>query len=230
MPDSPPIPPLDAVADAFPGPGEVLLLWLPAAPGDLRDPDSASRERLLRQVLAPLLGRAPEMLRFEREARGRPFLRDAPPGFDFNFSGTRGGSVLALSRRLRVGVDLERSDRRPPALRLARRYFDPVEAEAIAALPEDQQAPAFVHAWTAKEAACKATGSGLRERIARWRFEIDAAGTQPRLLAAPDEDGPIDRWDFRRLRPAPGFTAVVAAAGRIESLRQHTFTLPQSAG
>lgn len=230
MPETPTRPRPESVDALRPALGEVVLLWLPAAPGDLRDPDSASRARLLRQVLAPLMDCPPAQLRIAREARGRPFLPDAPPGFDFNFSGTRGGSLLALAMGLRVGVDIERSDRQPPALRLARRYFDATEADAIAALPQARQAAAFVHAWTAKEAACKATGSGLRERLSAWQFEIDSEPAQPRLLAAPAADASGCDWSFRRLEPAPGFTAVVAAAGRIEALRLHTLTPNQSAG
>jgi len=50
------------------------------------------------------------------------------------------------------------------------------------------------------------------------------------LLAAPEQDGPVARWHFRRLQPAPGFTAVVAAAGRIRALRLRSLPQVQSAG
>jgi 4'-phosphopantetheinyl transferase len=216
--------------EALPASGEVELLWLPAPAGDLQDPDASTRERLLRYALAPLLGRRPHALEFAREPRGRPYLRDAPAGFDFNFSGTRGGSLLAVSLGLRVGVDIERLDRRPPVLRLARRYFDPGEADALEALPDALRTTAFLHAWTAKEAACKATGSGLRERLAAWRFRIEAGSDDPELLQAPSEAGDRAAWSLRRLNPAPGFTAVLAAAGPIRALRLRTSASDQSAG
>jgi 4'-phosphopantetheinyl transferase len=53
-------------------------------------------------------------LRFGREEKGRPFLR-AEGAPDFNLSDTEGGTLLALSHAARVGVDLERRERRPPA-------------------------------------------------------------------------------------------------------------------
>jgi len=78
-------------------------------------------------VLAPLSGSATEGLRFGREDKGRPFLRhEGAP--DFNLSDTAGGTLIALTRAARVGVDLERRERAPPAAKLAARYFAPAES------------------------------------------------------------------------------------------------------
>lgn len=196
-------------------PGDVHLLWCPAPeprPGGRRDWLDAH----LRAQLARYAGVPPEALRFGREARGRPYLLESRlPDLQFNLSDTVGGCLLAVARGLRVGVDLERSDRPAPALRLARRYFAASEADALAELPEPARARAFLHAWTAKEAACKATGSGLRDRLHAWVFEVDPNGTDPRLLRAPPEAGDPSGWCFRRIEPAPGYTAVLAAPGAI---------------
>lgn len=200
------------------GTGEIHLLWCPA-PADKAGERRIHLDRLLRRALAPYAGQAAPDLQFGREPRGRPFLLGADPALSFSLSDTVGGSVVAVARGLRVGVDLERLDREPPVLRLARRYFDPLEAAALAALPDDLRARAFLHAWTAKEAACKATGSGLRDRLDRWCFEIDAGNADPRLRCAPPEAGDPAAWSLRRLSPAPGYTAVVAAAGTIRTLR-----------
>lgn len=199
-------------------PGDVHLLWRPAPeprPGRRR----AWLDAHLRALLAPYAGLPPAALRFGREPRGRPFVLDArPPDLQFNLSDTLGGCLLAVARGLRVGIDVERSDRAMPALRLARRYFAPGEYAALAALPEHLQQRAFLHAWTAKEAACKATGSGLRDRLHVWVFEVDTDGAEPRLLEAPEEAGDPAAWTFRRLQPAPGYTAVLAAPAAIRRL------------
>jgi 4'-phosphopantetheinyl transferase len=164
-------------------------------------------DRLLRYALSPLVGIAPERLPFGREAKGRPFLRHggAP---DFNLSDTGGGTLLAITRAGRVGVDLERTDRVPPVLRLAHRYFAAEEAAALAALPDAAQPLAFLHLWTAKEASCKATGTGIFGFLPRWRFV--AGIPEPILLGLPEDAGDRTRWRFLRLSPADGFTAVVA--------------------
>jgi len=194
-------------------PGDVHLLWCPAPeprPGGRR----AWLDAHLRAQLAPYAGLPPAALRFDREPRGRPFLRNARVSdLQFNLSDTVGGCLLAVARGLRVGLDVERSDRAMPALRLARRYFADVESAALAALPEAQRELAFLHAWTAKEAACKATGSGLCDRLHAWVFEVDPSPIDPRVLLAPAEAGCAADWRFLRLQPAPGFTAVLATPG-----------------
>ncbi len=199
-------------------PGDVHLLWRPAPeprPGGRR----AWLDAHLRAQLAPYAGLPPAALRFGREPRGRPFVLDArPPDLQFNLSDTLGGCLLAVARGLRVGIDVERSDRAMPALRLARRYFAAGEYAALAALPAHLQQRAFLHAWTAKEAACKATGSGLRDRLHVWVFEVDTDGAEPRLREAPEEAGDPAVWTFRRLQPAPGYTAVLAAPAAIRRL------------
>lgn len=165
-------------------------------------------DRLLRSLLAPLLGLAPADLIFGREAKGRPFLRhpDAP---DFNLTDTDGGSAVAICIGGRVGVDIERLDRRPPVARLARRWYSTGEADALAELPEAMQAPAFLRLWTAKEASCKATGTGIFGFLPRWRF--DAHEEQPRLLSLPEDAGDASRWRHRRITmPGDQHTVVVA--------------------
>jgi 4'-phosphopantetheinyl transferase len=207
-------------------PDAVHLWWAaggPAAPRQRR----ARSDALLRSVLAGYLAMPPAALRFGREPRGRPFLLDAdgqPRGPQFNLSDTRGGTVVAVASALRVGVDLERTDRRPAHRELAPRWFTPAEAAALAALPEDDARQAFLYLWTAKEASCKATGTGIYGRLQRWQFAV--AGGDPRLAEAPEEAGDGSGWSFRRLAPAPGYTAVVACRGRISQVLAFALPLP----
>ena len=129
---------------------ELRLVWCPAAQ------DTAPRRQridaLMRRVLAPLLQLPPHGLRFAREYKGRPYLAHAGAP-DFNLSDTHGGTLFALSRAARVGVDLELAARAPPAARLAARYFAAEEAQALAALPAQEAARAFILSWTAKESS-----------------------------------------------------------------------------
>lgn len=165
-------------------------------------------DRLLRALLAPLLRLPPQELVFGREYKGRPFLRhdDAP---DFNLTDTDGGCAVAITARGRVGVDIERLDRTPPATRLARRWYSPEEAAALTALPDQARAPAFLRLWTAKEASCKATGTGIFGYLPRWRFDADEE--QPRLLALPEDAGAPSSWRHLRVTmPTRQHTVVLA--------------------
>lgn len=212
-----PVPPLDD--------GCIHLWWIAGGP-ETPQQRRARVDALLRSVLANYLAQHPDALRFGREARGRPFLlagqtADGAPPPDFNLSDTRGGTVVAVARGLRVGVDLERTDRALSHRALAPRYFAAEEATALAALPEEPARRAFLALWTAKEAACKATGTGIYGQLATWRFVV--AEGEPQLRAAPPAAG-ADGWSFRRVAPAPAYTAVVACRGVIRGLRQ--FELP----
>ncbi|MFC4729158.1 4'-phosphopantetheinyl transferase family protein [Coralloluteibacterium thermophilus] len=198
--------------------GDIQLWWWPES----AMPELPRRERigqLLRRTLAPCLGVAPEALAFGREPRGRPFLAhaDAP---DFNLTDTGGGTLVAVSRAGRVGVDIERHDRRVRAAALARRWFSADEAAAVAALPDEAASRLFLHLWTAKEAACKATGTGIFDnRLAQWRFA--PAEGDPQVRALPPEAGGMAAWRFLRLAPTAAHTAVVALRGDARAL--HAF-------
>lgn len=200
---------------------ELRLGWCPHDAGD-----ASSRrlrtDRLLRSLLAPLLGLAPQELVFGRERKGRPFLRhDAAP--DFNLTDTDGGSAVAICARGRVGVDIERLDRIPPVVPLARRWYSPEEAQALAALPEAARAPAFLRLWTAKEASCKATGTGIFGYLPHWRF--DANEDQPRLLSLPADAGASARWRHLRVTMPGSQHTVVLALRDAPSLSLRRFVL-----
>lgn len=201
------------------GPDGLHVWWWPEAAPSLPPARRERIDRLLRTLLAPYLGLPPEALRFGREARGRPYLfhEDAP---DFNLSDTRGGSVLAIAAHGRVGIDIERIDRELPALALAARWFAADESAALHALAlrdVGQARRAFVRLWTAKESACKATGTGIYSRLAAWRFAVAQEDSAPRALAMPAEAGTEHEWTFHRLAPVATHTVVLSCRG-IESV------------
>ncbi len=161
----------------------------------------------MRSVLAAHVGVAPGELVFGREEKGRPFLRH-PGAPDFNLSDTHGGTLVALCRQGRVGVDLERLDRAPPVDRLSRRWFSTQEADALQLMDPESARQAFLRLWTAKEASCKATGTGIFRYTPRWRFDVQA--DTPVLLELPADAGDAARWLFFRLSPSREHTAVLA--------------------
>lgn len=193
--------------------------WWPEA----LQPSVATRrlrtDAILRILLARYLPIDPEALQFGSEAKGRPYLllpddcllhANAP---DFNLSDTAGGCVVAVSALGRVGIDIERSDRQPPVARLARRWFAPDETNALQKLSADAARRAFLRLWTAKEASCKATGTGIYGRLPAWRFAVDEDDAPPRVLALPPEAGPAEHWRFHRIAPAASHTVALACRG-----------------
>jgi 4'-phosphopantetheinyl transferase len=115
---------------------------------------------LLRSCLAPLVGRAPEALRFEIGAHGKPSL---PGGPEFSVSHSTDRFVVAISEHGEIGVDVE-LPATPRNLDAAARYsFTTDEAAVISTLAETVRGRAILRIWTAKEAALKALGVGLQK-------------------------------------------------------------------
>jgi 4'-phosphopantetheinyl transferase len=201
-------------------PRDELHVWWWPEPLQPTAPSRRQRTDLvLRHLLAPYLRLPPDALRFGREPKGRPYLlhADAP---DFNFSDTRGGSVLALSASGRVGIDIERGDRSPPVLAIAERWFAPDESAALRSLEQhdaDAARRAFLRLWTAKEASCKATGTGIYSWLPAWRFAIEDEAPVP--IALPVDAGDTSRWTFRRLAPADTHTVALACRDAAQAPR-----------
>ena len=150
---------------------------------------------LQREVLSTYLpGTTPRGLQFFSGATGRPAL--APPfdasGLVFNLAHTRGLAVLAVTRGAPLGIDVESYDERVP-LAVARRYFSPVEADALEALPGDAQPRRFLRLWTLKESYLKAVGTGIAGGLDSMTFRIDDAGA---CTFERPADSHAARWSF----------------------------------
>ena len=127
-------------------------------------------------LLAAYLGIQEDAVVLDQDARGKPRLaRDASEGdgscgLEFNWSHSGDYALVALSRGCAIGVDIERLGKNQRSLEIARRFFDPEEADALATLDPDTRDRAFIELWCAKEAVLKAVGEGLSFGLARLAF------------------------------------------------------------
>lgn len=172
------------------GPGAVTVLWGPVASGERR----AARTTLLRAA-AELSGSPLHSIGIDYEAGGRPRLTGPAAGLHVSVSHSPGVRAVALSTHAPVGVDVE-TVRPLPALRMARRWFAPADADWLTRLPEPEQVRAFYWLWTQKEAVGKARGHGLADggltqclpAPAHWPPR-PRPGTPPALDPLPDGTG-----------------------------------------
>jgi len=185
---------------------------------DARRRWSASRA-FLRYVLAPYAGDEPGRLRFDVDVRGKPSLRRAALGMlsprrtaalHFNLAHSGDGVLVAVCAAGPVGVDLEVRRSVRGAERLARRFFTPAEAAAVAECDEPERSTAFLLRWTCKEAVLKASGVGIAGGLDA--VEIISGGDRVTALAAADESGILSTV-LQALSPAPGYLAAVSGPG-----------------
>lgn len=162
----------------------------------------------LRRVLGACTGRSAERLRFDQGPQGKPGLIDAGP-WCFNLSHSDDLALIAVTRGREVGVDLERHRPGVAIHDLARRFFAPAEAAALAVLPVAQREAAFFTCWSRKEAVVKALGTGLHTPLDRFQVEVDPQ-RPARVLHQPAE---WPAWTLAHLDLPVGWSGAVAAAG-----------------
>lgn len=109
---------------------------------------------LKRLALAALTGQPPRELGFYTEIHGKPGILGSK--IPFNLSHSRGHVALLVGTVGQVGVDLELPDPRLEYKSLIAQVAHSSERDRITNAAE------FYRLWTSKEAACKATGEGLR--------------------------------------------------------------------
>jgi 4'-phosphopantetheinyl transferase len=169
----------------------------------------------LRMVLSRYSDRGPRELSFQNMSAGKPMLQATNTGGNairFNLSHSHERALIAVSKDLEVGVDLEkiRADRDVTAL--AARFFAPQEQTVIMNAGLSVKHWTFSRIWVAKEAVLKACGSGLTFPLDRHRIELSGDGSACRLISEgnpPDSPPPAIRF----LPLEEGWVGAVAAEG-----------------
>lgn len=169
----------------------------------------------VRELLGAYLGIPAQTLAIGHGEHGKPQLENA--ALQFNASHTGSVLLLALSRSVAVGIDLEARNRRTRAVpELAQRWFTPHEAQMLAAQPEAAQQEAFLRLWTCKEAVLKCSGVGIGAGLDRIEFELTANAQVGGVRGGAD-------WQLLALEPDAAHLGALAWRGK--SLRVRGFVM-----
>ncbi|MFE7480884.1 4'-phosphopantetheinyl transferase family protein [Streptomyces sp. NPDC057552] len=209
--------PWDRVADALAATGSVLVYgtmpgWLPRDGQDAvrrllgrdwRRYESLDRPRMrdrfvasrlfLRYTAAAVLDTTPDLVDLSYQPGGRPYVRGCDQ-IDVSLSHTEEMMVVAVTRRGRIGVDVERADRRIARTGSELQACTPYEKERLDAGGEEARNGAMVRLWTLKEAYSKACGQGLRFRFTEFGFALDGAAA--RLVRPDGSPAAAGDWTF----------------------------------
>ena len=121
----------------------------------------AARGRL-RQVLGRYLHLSPGEVQFSYNPNGKPELQgNEKMGLHFNLSHSGSWALLALTKGLQVGVDLEWIDADADYEKIAAQFFSSAEKEVLLKFSEARRRRGFYRIWTKKEAALKCLGHGF---------------------------------------------------------------------
>ncbi len=161
-------------------------------------------------ILARYVDRPPGALRFDYGAHGKPALPGSPVRFNLSHAGGIALCAVALDRD--VGVDVEQVRALPDLARIARRFFSPSEADALAGLPRAEREAAFFTCWTRKEAYIKALGRGMAVPLDGFAVSFDPGAPARLVWTTLDDRGPAC-WSLRDLDAGPGYAAAVMVEG-----------------
>jgi len=164
----------------------------------------------LRLVLAQYLGGDARGLAIRAGPSGKPLLDCADPSIQFNISHTGDMALIAVTRGLRVGIDIELIREVPEIDAIIDSFFSAPEAAWFLSREKDERTRAFFLLWTRREAAAKALGIGIYESFARFTLPpADQAGPGFRAEMRDAAEDPAGTWWIRDLLPAPGYAGAV---------------------
>ncbi|AFZ00727.1 4'-phosphopantetheinyl transferase [Calothrix sp. PCC 6303] len=166
---------------------------------------------ILRTILGRYLDVAPQEVKFDYEAFGKPVLSAefSDRKIWFNLSHCQSLALCAVSRDRPIGVDLEYARPITDVLVLAQQFFSASESALMRSLPPHQKQQAFFRIWTCKEAYLKATGAGISQL---QKIEITLTPGESAKLNVPD-------WRLLEISAGRNSIAAVAVPGTAANLR-----------
>ncbi len=196
---------------------EDLRLLLDAAEQERADKFRFERDRarfvVAHGLLRRLLSRALECpnVAFKYGVNGKPALAH-DDNLQFNLSHSADWAVFALAWKRQVGIDIESAEslvRNPDDLPgMAERIFSEHELTAWRGLSASEaKLPAFLRAWTRKEACLKAAGLGLADVAS---IEVDFLVAAPLKIKVPLSPNPSHRWKVHDLPVPSPFACAMA--------------------
>jgi 4'-phosphopantetheinyl transferase len=161
-----------------------------------------------RSILGHYLGRPAARIGFKYSDYGKPDL-DHDTDIAFNLAHSGMIALIAVTRGVLVGVDVELVRPDIDLVEIAERYFSPRENRVLRSLPPEQQCQCFFDCWTRKEAYIKALGAGLS--IPLDRFDVANAPGEPARLIEDRLDPMMSRrWVIKELPVPEGYVAAAA--------------------
>jgi 4'-phosphopantetheinyl transferase len=158
------------------------------------------RERFLasrlfvRYTAAAAVQTLPQLVDLAYLPGGRPYVRGLDQ-IDISLSHTDETMVVGVTRRGRIGVDVERADRRLAHTGSEAQACTPFEKRRLDRGGDSARNDTMVRLWTLKEAYSKALGQGLRFRFTEFGFALH--GESGARLVRPDGSATEDGgWTF----------------------------------
>ena len=154
---------------------------------------------LLRSLLGRYLDVAPQELRFETTAAGKPHLASGQGQLQFNLAHSGEYVLIAIADGRAVGSMLKRSATTSTPDSSRRISFRRTSGASSKTLTGRAKIEAFFECWTRKEAYVKARGEGLSLPLDQFDVPL-RPGEAARLIATRPDPAEATRWEAQRDR------------------------------
>lgn len=171
--------------------------------------DYVAAHGAMREILSFYLDILPQNIEFETNYYGKPFLRSGNNQINFNLTHSREWALLAVTKDIKIGVDIEFIRPELAAETLAKQFFSPLEIENLRIIPKQLQTKAFFNCWTRKEAFIKAVGKGLSYPLRDFSVAFSPF-EEARLIALENSVQKTENWKIIELNIAENYAAAAA--------------------
>lgn len=153
---------------------------------DLRSLDSSTRKEqflisrwLLKKGLSRLLSIPAPKIEFLKGSLGKLHIKEelargvSHANLDFNLSHTKEVTLIGITNKGQIGVDVEKVSSRAGKKDVAERFYHPHEMEWMRSIsPGNEQDRRFFRLWSLKEAIVKAIGGGVFQNLNQFSLNI----------------------------------------------------------
>lgn len=178
----------------------------------------------VREILGRYLNLAPQDVRFEYNAKGKPMLCSSlrERSLQFNVSHSQELALYGFAKSQRIGVDLEYIRTVKDLEHLAQRFFCSSEVALLKTLPSPEREKAFFQMWTAKEAYLKAIGEGIGGGLNQVEVLL-ASGQVQGLKSIAGDEQVANQWRLWSFFPKPDYVATIAVEDVDQALSLELF-------
>jgi 4'-phosphopantetheinyl transferase len=132
----------------------------------------------LRKVLSTALEIPAQDVSFLYSEQNKPYIKEQydNQSIEFNISHSGNYALIAINLACKIGVDIEKINKKTDFLSLSKRFFSEAENNELLKLDIDKQLDAFYRIWVMKESFIKANGKGVAFGLNQFSVSLLEAG------------------------------------------------------
>ena len=181
----------------------------------------------LRRLLSGYLDVEPAAIQLTSDPHGKPRLGDEHSASSLTFNVSHSGelALIGFTTGCEVGVDVEQVRDVGHLEQIARRFFHPMETEAVLAAAAGARNETFLRCWTGKEAVLKAIGTGLTGSLAE--FHVPPTESWRGWIEWSSGGQENQRWRcwLQPLLPCDGYAGAIAFVDRQRRVRSFSLSM-----